>query len=66
MTVTPNLGAVLQRLRGRFRRRTVWIDALYINQNDLEERTQQVSFMKDIYERAKHVVVWLGDNNVDA
>jgi hypothetical protein len=66
MTVTPNLGAALQRLRDRFRRRTVWIDALCINQNDLEERAQQVSFMKDIYARAKHVVVWLGDNNVDA
>jgi hypothetical protein len=66
MTVTPNLGAALQRLRHRFRRRTVWIDALCINQNDLEERAQQVSFMKDIYARAKHVVVWLGDNNVDA
>jgi hypothetical protein len=66
MTVTPNLGAALQRLRHRFRRRTVWIDALCINQNDLEERAQQVSFMKDIYARARHVVVWLGDNNVDA
>jgi hypothetical protein len=66
MTVTPNLGAALQRLRHRFRRRTVWIDALCINQNDLEERAQQVSFMKDIYARAKHVAVWLEDNNVDA
>jgi hypothetical protein len=43
-----------------------WYDAFCINQNDLEERAQQVSFMKDIYARAKHVAVWLGDNNVDA
>jgi hypothetical protein len=42
------------------------VDILCINQNDLEERAQQVSFMKDIYARAKHVAVWLGDNNVDA
>lgn len=65
MTVTCNLGAALQQLRHRFRRRTVWIDALCINQNDLEERTQQVSFMKDIYARVKHVVVLLGDSTVD-
>jgi hypothetical protein len=44
MTVTRNLGAALQRLRGRFRRRTVWIDALCINQNNLDETPESSLF----------------------
>lgn len=37
-----------------------WIDTICINQYDLDERAQQVSFMRDIYGRAKSVVIWLG------
>ncbi|KAH7356432.1 heterokaryon incompatibility protein-domain-containing protein, partial [Rhexocercosporidium sp. MPI-PUGE-AT-0058] len=63
--VTPNLGAALQRLRypdtGIFSNRRIWIDALRINQENLEERSQQVSFMKEIYDSAKDVVIWLGE-----
>ncbi len=39
---------------------SLWIDALCINQNDLEERNRQVRIMDQIYLRAKTVVVWLG------
>ena len=60
ISVTQNLHAALLRLRFVDVTRRVWIDALCINQNNLDERSQQVSFMKDIYGRAKHVVVWLG------
>ena len=38
----------------------LWIDALCINQSDLQERSQQVRFMKLIYEKAKTVYTWLG------
>ncbi|KAL6802806.1 heterokaryon incompatibility domain-containing protein [Trichoderma sp. SZMC 28013] len=37
-----------------------WIDAICINQNDVEERNRQVSIMDQIYFRAVTVVVWLG------
>jgi hypothetical protein len=60
VSVTQNLHGALLRLRRSDQIRKVWIDALCINQNDLVERSHQVSFMKDIYSRAKHVVVWLG------
>ncbi|CAG8957651.1 hypothetical protein HYFRA_00010518 [Hymenoscyphus fraxineus] len=40
----------------------IWIDALCINQEDLAERGQQVSFMIDIYDRACEVIVWLGED----
>ncbi|KAK4076663.1 uncharacterized protein Triagg1_4266 [Trichoderma aggressivum f. europaeum] len=37
-----------------------WIDAICINQGDLEERSKQVRIMDHIYSRASTVVVWLG------
>lgn len=38
----------------------LWIDQISINQNDLEERSQQVTLMADIYSHAEIVVAWLG------
>lgn len=38
----------------------LWIDALCIQQDDLEERSQQVAMMGKIYRRATNVRVWLG------
>jgi hypothetical protein len=40
----------------------MWIDALCINQEDLDERSEQVNFMWDIYRGAEKVVVWLGED----
>lgn len=41
----------------------VWIDQISINQDDLVERSHQVSFMRDIYVRAIRTVVWLGPSD---
>ncbi|QBZ54130.1 hypothetical protein PoMZ_09822 [Pyricularia oryzae] len=41
--------------------RFFWIDAICINQADIEERGRQVRIMKRIYFKASTVVVWLGD-----
>jgi Heterokaryon incompatibility protein (HET) len=38
----------------------LWVDALCINQDDLEERNHQVHLMAEIYERADLVIAWLG------
>ncbi|KAI1770128.1 HET-domain-containing protein [Hypoxylon cercidicola] len=43
-----------------------WVDALCINQGDLEERAKQVSLMTSIYSNAANVVVWLGKDDEDA
>lgn len=40
-----------------------WIDALCINQNDLEERNQQVRVMGQIFQSASMVLSWLGAAN---
>jgi hypothetical protein len=39
----------------------VWIDALCINQNDVEERGHQVNLMAQVYSLAEKVVIWLGE-----
>jgi hypothetical protein len=62
--VTPNLAAALGSLRtnakfgGIFR--TLWIDAICINQEDVNERNHQVAQMQEIYAGAQEVIVWLG------
>ena len=61
IALTDNLFNALRRLRRRFRTRTLWIDAICINQDDLLERSHQVSFMGEIYRAAIRVCVWLGD-----
>lgn len=40
-----------------------WIDALCINQDDLEERNQQVRIMGQIFQSASMVLSWLGAAN---
>jgi hypothetical protein len=40
---------------------SLWVDAICINQNDLQERDQQVRRMKTIYEHAEKVYIYLGD-----
>ena len=56
--IRKNLAEALQRLF-RLGHRVVWADALCINQNDLAERGAQVSLMRNIFERAQEVVIWL-------
>ncbi|PMD44455.1 HET-domain-containing protein [Hyaloscypha variabilis F] len=58
--VTKNLAEALRHLRYESGSRYLWVDALCINQQDVEEKSHQVALMKDIYAYAKDVVVWLG------
>jgi hypothetical protein len=58
--ITKNLEIALRHLRYIDVPRTLWIDAICINQNDVEERNSQVGMMLDIYQRATLVNVWLG------
>lgn len=49
----------LQRLREPKAAFPVWIDAICINQEDLDEKNGQVTKMGEIYSMAKTVHVWL-------
>jgi hypothetical protein len=59
MVITRNLWLALYELRDRRKPRTLWIDALCINQLDVLERSCQVSRMGDIYSQAITVVAWI-------
>ncbi|KAG4442480.1 hypothetical protein IFR05_002032 [Cadophora sp. M221] len=59
--VTANLYMALQFLRIPSGIRILWVDAICINQDDVEERNNQVSLMGSIYSSAWRVLCWLGD-----
>jgi len=62
-TVTPNLETALRHLRYPDRPRTMWIDAICINQDiQSPEKSEQVALMGDIYATASNTVVFIGDN----
>jgi hypothetical protein len=60
--ITATLHWALSRVRLPNEPRTVWADALCINQDDLAERSQQVMIMGTIYAGARHVLACLGDD----
>lgn len=66
LPVTQNLYNALQHLRYEHKPRLLWVDAICINQEDLQERNTQVAMMADIYGRATRVLIWLGDARNDA
>lgn len=42
------------------RHRLVWADSICINQDDIQERSQQVALMARIYRRASRVITYIG------
>ena len=61
--VSINLEEALRTLRGLQETRLgmrYWVDSLCIDQENLVERNHQVKRMRDIYSRARAVIVWLG------
>lgn len=59
--VTTNLEAALRQLRDAEQEKVLWIDAICIDQLNLEERSVQIPLMKQIYSKASCVKVWLGE-----
>ncbi|KAL1861685.1 hypothetical protein VTK73DRAFT_6970 [Phialemonium thermophilum] len=58
--ITRNLAGALRHLRRSDKARTLWIDAICINQEDKGERNHQVLRVTSVYTLAKRVIVWLG------
>ncbi|KAF2245420.1 HET-domain-containing protein [Trematosphaeria pertusa] len=58
--VTVNLVDALRTFRDSDKMRTLWADALCINQKDDREKGHQVKRMGHVFENAKCVLVWLG------
>lgn len=53
----------LRRLRNPDVNRVLRIDGVCINQNDLDERSEQVAMMADIYRKAGQNLIWLGEED---
>jgi hypothetical protein len=59
--VTFNLMLALLYLRPRITKAIlIWIDALCINQKDDKEKAGQIPLMREIYQKAFDVLIWLG------
>ena len=66
LAFTQNLAEALPYLRYKDKPRTLWIDAICVNQKVLRERSRQVRRMADLYRLADRVVVWLGPEKEDS
>ncbi|KAH6949187.1 heterokaryon incompatibility protein-domain-containing protein [Fusarium avenaceum] len=60
LQVTTNLESALRHLRRDKQMRTLWIDALCIDQRNENEKRAQVQRMDRIYANATSTIVWLG------
>lgn len=66
LEVTQNLAVALEHLQYDQEPRVLWVDAICINQQDVEERSAQVQLMADIYWYANQTTVWLGPEDDDS
>jgi hypothetical protein len=60
LPIRPNLYQGLKHLRYLDKPRTLWVDAICVNQDDMAERNVEVKRMDNIFKLASRVVVWLG------
>ncbi|KAH8801411.1 heterokaryon incompatibility protein-domain-containing protein [Xylogone sp. PMI_703] len=61
LTISGELHRAIKRLRSGDKLLRIWIDAICINQGDIQERNRHVKMMGSIYARAARVRIWLGE-----
>ena len=61
--ITKNLHAALVQLRENKLSTPLWVDAVCIDQSNLDERASQVRLMRRIYSQAEMVHIWLGEKS---
>ncbi|KAK1473548.1 hypothetical protein CABS01_04210 [Colletotrichum abscissum] len=66
LRIRKNLATALRHLRYADQPRTLWIDAICINQANVEERGRQVKRMSQIYPLSEKVIIWLGSEFEDS
>ncbi|KAG8418914.1 hypothetical protein J3459_011894 [Metarhizium acridum] len=59
--IRNNLFRALLRLRRTDTPIALWVDVMCINQGDMNEKTDQLRRMVDIYRSAENVCIWLGE-----
>jgi hypothetical protein len=63
ISITESLHEALQALRNPDTNRWLWVDAVCIAQDDVDEKNHQVRQMADIYRGAESVLVWTGNDD---
>jgi hypothetical protein len=67
LEITSSCYGALSQLREKYGALTIWVDAICINQEDNDEKTDQIRLMGELYSLAERAYVWLGygDENSD-
>lgn len=63
LSVPASAEAAVRRMQDRHTVRTVWIDSICINQNDLGEKSDQIKIMGDVYACSICNLIWLGESD---
>jgi hypothetical protein len=58
--VNRNLWLAIERIRQDEKTVRIWVDAVCINQTDLNEKAWQIGLMSRIYQQASRTLIWLG------
>ncbi|KAF2501370.1 HET-domain-containing protein, partial [Lophium mytilinum] len=58
--ITKSLESALRRLRNPTKTRTLWVDAICINQSNDTERTEQMGRMREIFSQTTECAIWFG------
>lgn len=66
VAVTRNLYETLSWYQNWLPELPIWVDALCINQVDLDEKVDQIGLMSRIYKEATRVICWLGNDSSTA
>lgn len=66
LNITQNVHAIFQSKIMAEPSTLIWIDAICINQGDLDEKALQVRFMGEVFSNAERTRVWLGPSSQDS
>ncbi|KAM3074495.1 hypothetical protein ACMFMG_002702 [Clarireedia jacksonii] len=66
LSIRENLFHALKHLRYVDKCRRLWVDAICINQEDLQERGREITKMARIFSLAYRTIVWLGRASKDS
>ena len=66
LMITRNCAQMLCRIRSATGQRRLWVDAICIDQENIDERNTQIAMMGSIYRGASRVVIDIGERSKDS
>ncbi|PMD18892.1 heterokaryon incompatibility, partial [Hyaloscypha hepaticicola] len=60
ISITSSVHTALLALRSPYEYPYLWIDQICINQDNIQEKTEQVKLIREIYHNAERTIAWLG------